>query len=91
MLNSGSWQGRFRRLVVGTDVVRMGWYASLDPALLIATTERGDQLDLLVLPPATVAASTERAMATAADPANTVRAPNILTAAEAAPAPAPGR
>lgn len=90
MLNRDAWDSRFRRLAVGADVVRMGWFATLDPALLIATTDRGGQVDLLVVPPETAAATAERAMATAAGPANTMRAPNILAAVPAAAVPAPG-
>lgn len=89
MLND-AWDSRFRQLAVGAGAVRMGWYATLDPALLIATTDRGDQLDLLVVPPKTAAATAERAMAAGADPANTMRAPNILAAVPAAAVPAPG-
>jgi hypothetical protein len=80
MLNSAAWDSRFRRLAAGTGVVRMGWFATLDSALLIATTDRGDQLDLLVVPPRTAAAAAERAMTTAADPTNVMRAPDILAA-----------
>jgi hypothetical protein len=59
----------------------------MDPALLIATTYRGDQIDLLVVPPQTTATAAEQAMATAVNPANVVRAPDILTAtADAQPA-----
>ena len=78
MLNNGVWGGRFRRLTVGARVVRMGWYASLDPALAIATTEGGDQLDLLVVPPQTSEADADSAMSRAADPADTTRAPQLL-------------
>ncbi|MDW5325115.1 DUF5994 family protein [Plantactinospora sp. KLBMP9567] len=78
VLNSSAWDVRFRRLAAGDDVVRVGWFSSLDAALLIATTDRGDQLDLLVVPPGSTAAAAERAMATAADPTNTMRAPAIL-------------
>jgi hypothetical protein len=85
LLNGGAWDRRFRRLAVGTRVVRMGWFASLDPALLIATTDRGDQLDLLVVPPDTAEAAARAAMARAADPADTTRAPGILTAILAPP------
>jgi hypothetical protein len=56
----------------------MGWFTSLDPALLIATTERGDQIDLLVVPPGTARATARAAMARAADPADTTHAPAIL-------------
>jgi hypothetical protein len=85
LLNIDAWDRRFRRLAVGGRVVRMGWFTSLDPALLIATTERGDQLDLLVVPPGTDDAAARAAMARAADPADVTRAPDILTAMPAAP------
>jgi Family of unknown function (DUF5994) len=78
LLNSDAWERRFRRLAVGSRVVRMGWFTSLDPALLIATTERGDQIDLLVVPPGTARATARAAMARAADPADTTHAPAIL-------------
>jgi hypothetical protein len=91
MLNSVTWDSRFTRLAVGAGVVRIGWYANLDPALLIATTYTGDQVDLLVVPPRTPAAAAKKAMTAAADPANRLRAQAILAAAPAAPAaPAPG-
>ena len=76
--DSDAWDRRFRRLAIGSRVVRMGWFTSLDPALLIATTERGDQIDLLVVPPGTARATARAAMARAADPADTTRAPAIL-------------
>jgi hypothetical protein len=53
---------------------------------LIATTDRGDQLDLLVVPSATAAAVAEKAMTTAADPTNIMRAPDILAVGAAPPA-----
>jgi hypothetical protein len=84
MLNNRAWDNRFRRLAVGARVVRVGWFASLDPALAIATTEHGDQLDLLVVPPRTTEAAAHRAMAQAADPTNVMRAPAILAAIPAA-------
>ena len=86
MLTSAAWDRRFHRLAVGAGVVRMGWFTSMDPALLIATTERGDQIDLLVVPPETAATAAEQAMAAAADPTNIMRPPDIL-AVSAAPRP----
>jgi hypothetical protein len=83
LLNSDAWDSRFRRLAVGADVVRAGWFASVDAALLIAITERGDQLDILVVPPSASTATAERAMTTAADPTNMLRAPAILLAGSA--------
>jgi Family of unknown function (DUF5994) len=78
MLNSVTWDSRFRRLTVGTAVVRTGWFASLDPAVLIATTYSGDRLDILVVPPQTAADGAKQAMTAAADPVDTRRAPDIL-------------
>jgi hypothetical protein len=78
MLNSGTWSTDVHRLAVGADVVQIGWFAGLDPALLIATTDRGDQIDLLVVPPATAGTVAEHAMAAAADPANVMRAAALL-------------
>jgi hypothetical protein len=80
MLTGTAWDSRFRRLAVGAGVVRMGWYTTMDRALLIATTDRGDQIDLLVVPPETATAAAEQAMATAADPTNPLRAPAIVAA-----------
>jgi hypothetical protein len=86
MLNNHAWDNRVRRLAVGVRVVRIGWFASVDPARAIATTEQGDLFDLLVVPPRTAEAAAHSAMARAADPTNTMRAPDILAAIPAAPA-----
>ncbi|GAA4573105.1 hypothetical protein GCM10023176_37410 [Micromonospora coerulea] len=80
MLNIDAWDSRFHRLTVGPEVVRLGWFDTLDPAVLVATTRQDIQVDLLVVPPATPSAAAERAMATAADPANLRRGPDILAA-----------
>jgi hypothetical protein len=72
-------------LTVGPDLIRIGWFDTLDPALLVATTGRDLQVDLLVVPPATPTAAAEWAMATAADPTNLRRAPDILASAPARP------
>jgi hypothetical protein len=85
MLNSITWDSRFRRLAVGDQVVRAGWFASVDPAVLIATTDRGQQVDLLVVPPSTAAGVAEKAMAQAADPGNRLRAQAILSDPPVAP------
>lgn len=85
MLNRDAWNSHPRRLAVNGRVVRLGWFASVDPALTIATTERGNQIDLLVVPPRTPEEAARTAMAQAADPADTRRAPDILAAI---PAPA---
>lgn len=90
MLSAGFWDSHFRRLAVGGAVVRMGWFATLDPALVIATTAGGDRIDILVVPPDTAAGAARRAMTMAADPANTMRAPAVLAAAQATPKAAVG-
>jgi hypothetical protein len=86
MLNRRSWDAWPRRLAVGAREVRIGWFTSVDPALAIATTERGDQVDLLVVPPGVAEAAARRAMARAADPTGTMRAPDILAASLVSPA-----
>ncbi|MFG1848277.1 DUF5994 family protein [Micromonospora carbonacea] len=85
MLNLRTWEGRIRRLTVGPDVVRIGWFDTLDPALSVATTGRDIQVDLLVVPPASSRVAAEWAMATAADPTNLRRAPDILAGAPVGP------
>lgn len=80
LLNNATWDSRFRRIEVDGRVVRTGWFASLDPALLVATTETGDQIDVLVVPPSTEDGAANDAMARAADPDDTARAPEILAA-----------
>ncbi len=78
MLNSAAWDTRFHRLAVGSRRVRMGWFTSLHAAVAVATTEHGDQVDLLVVPPGTAEGVAQAALARSADPANTLRAPDIL-------------
>jgi hypothetical protein len=85
MLNSATWDIRFRRIAVGDGVVRVGWFASVDPAVVIASTYGGDQVDLLVVPPRTTSAAADRMMAEAADPNNFTRAQAILAAMTVAP------
>jgi uncharacterized protein DUF5994 len=78
MLNRGVWDGHMRRLAVGTGVVRLGWFATLDAALLVAATLDGDQIELLVVPPTASAETAKKAMTAAADQGNIRRAPDIL-------------
>lgn len=79
LLNNATWADHPRRLTAGNLVVRMGWFTSQDPALATAITIAGDQLDLLVVPPATSPEAAERAMAAAADPNVFTAAAGILT------------
>jgi hypothetical protein len=84
LLNNAAWDGRFRRIEVDGRTVRTGWFASLDPALLVATTEAGDQIDVLVVPPSTEDGAANDAMARAADPDDNAGAPEILAAVASA-------
>ncbi|MFF5230852.1 DUF5994 family protein [Dactylosporangium sp. NPDC000521] len=87
MLNSDTWDVRFRRLAMPTHVVRTGWFANVDPGIVVATTERGDQIDLLVVPPDTLTALAEAAMTAAADPSNHLHPAEILNDPPATPQP----
>jgi hypothetical protein len=78
MLNADAWDTRVRRLAVGGGVVRIGWFSTVDPAVVVATTDRGTQIDLLVVPPATGEDEAKAMMAAAAAPTNRLRAPDIL-------------
>jgi hypothetical protein len=89
LLNRNAWDSHPRRFAIGGRVIRLGWFVSVDPALAVATTDRGDQLDLLVVPVHTPEATARTAMALAADPTNTMRAPDILAATFAMPASQP--
>jgi hypothetical protein len=83
MLSSGTWKGDFHRLAVATAVIRVGWFASLDAAVLIATTDTGDQFDILVVPPGATPEVADLAMTAAIDPTGTGRAPERLAASTA--------
>ncbi|MEV6926239.1 DUF5994 family protein [Dactylosporangium sp. NPDC051485] len=80
ILNSHAWDAGFDRLVVGSGTVQVRWFSTAEPSLLVAITEPGDQVNLLVVPPATSAVTARTAMAKAADPANRLHAPAILAA-----------
>lgn len=72
MVCSADWTGdRFRRLSVGDDVVRVGWFATLGPHLLIVLGERDRRLDLLVVPPGTADDVAHEVMAAASSPGTT--------------------
>jgi hypothetical protein len=81
MLNADAWDTQVRRLAVDGGVVRTGWFSTVDPAVVVATTDRGIQIDLLVVPPETGEDEARAMMAAAADPGNRLRAPAILHAA----------
>jgi hypothetical protein len=80
ILNGAAWEGHIRRLPVAGNVCRVGWFASMNAALLVATTDGGDQIDLLLVPPSANEAAAERAMAEAVDPSNRKHAADLLLA-----------
>jgi len=67
--------------------VRLSWFTSASAGLLIAIRVDGDRVDLLVVPPDTHPATARAAMALAAQPTNTIHAPDILTAVAAGQSP----
>jgi hypothetical protein len=48
MLNPDGWLGHPRRLPVAGRTVRVSWFRTLDTAVLIATTDTRQRIDLLV-------------------------------------------
>jgi len=87
MLNRDVWDARPRRLTVDARMVRLGWFASVDPALAIATTEHGDQLDLLVVPPETDVLTGARALRLAVRQGLPRSPQMVLAAARSTPIP----
>lgn len=80
MLNPAAWDEHPRRVGVAGRTVRLGWFATLDTTLLIATTGADERVDLVVVaadasPSSAAAAAT---MATDGDP--TLRAAGIMAA-----------
>jgi hypothetical protein len=78
ILHGPTWEGHVRRMTVAGNLVRVGWFTSASPALLIASTDTGDQLDLLVVPPPTDRITAEAAMTAAASSSNVDHAATIL-------------
>lgn len=53
-----------RKLSADGRVVRVGWFRSMDPHVLMLTSSAGaDRMDLLIVPPGTATPAAERAMA----------------------------
>jgi len=80
MLNGQAWDGHPRRIRVADRLVRLGWFTSLDPCLLIATTSDDQRVDLLVVSPDTAPTTANAAMHTATDGEPTLRAAAIMAA-----------
>jgi hypothetical protein len=79
-LNRPAWTNHIGRSTNGGGALHPGWFNSQNPALLVVTTDSGDQIDLLVVPPGTAQVEAEQMMAAAADPANRVHAADLLAA-----------
>ncbi len=75
MLNPSGWDSHPRRIGVAGRIVRLGWFATLDPELLIASTGGDQRADLLVVSPDASSASAHAAMTMASS------GPDALTAA----------
>jgi hypothetical protein len=93
MLGAGMSAAHPKRLAVAGRRVRLGWFASQPAGLLTAICGDAvhgnrERIDLLVVPPTTSPTAAARLMATAADAANTLHTPDILTGV--APDVAPG-
>jgi hypothetical protein len=82
LLGPSEWDSHPLRISVAGRV-RFVWYTAQPAGQLFALRADGDRVDLLVVPPDTDPAIARAAMALAAQPANTVHAPDILTAVTA--------
>ncbi|MEU2610187.1 DUF5994 family protein [Micromonospora sp. NPDC007271] len=81
LLNTETWDGNPRRLIVGGRELRLGYFTSQPASLLTAICLNEDRVDLLVVPPGTPVDLAEAAMARAATAGNTVQTPQLLTVA----------
>ena len=79
------WEPTTRRLEADGRTIRLGWFRNIDRQLLNLTGDaaRG-RLDLLVVPPDTMAAAAQRAFAAATDRANRATPTALLEALGAA-------
>lgn len=85
MLNPKIWNSHPRRLLAAGRIVRLGWFTSQDPSLLIATTASDDRVDLLVVSPDASVAEADAAMGTAVSGEPTLRAADIVAAGSVRP------
>jgi Family of unknown function (DUF5994) len=82
MLHAPAWTNRPRRLAVAGRVVRLGYFASQPPDLLIAVCGSGGaRVDLLTVPPGAAREIAETAMTRAATAGNQMHAHDIVAAA----------
>jgi hypothetical protein len=80
ILNSRLWQTGTERPAVDVGAVAIRWFSTAEPSLLVAITEPGDQINVLVVPPGVKASAARAAMDKAVHPSNRLRAPAILAA-----------
>jgi uncharacterized protein DUF5994 len=67
-----------RQMMVDGRRVRLGWFSSQSPALLIAVCHDWERTDLLVVPPDTPPQPADRAMTAAAGASTGLRAADLL-------------
>jgi hypothetical protein len=82
LLGPAGWDSHPLRIPVAGRV-RFVWFTAQPAGLLCALRSNGERIDLLVVPADTHPVTARAAMALAAQPANTVHAPDILTAVTA--------
>jgi hypothetical protein len=79
MLQPRAWDRHPRRIGVGAVVVRVGWFRTLDAALVILTGRQDLRIDLTIVPPETPYAVAKATMLAASHPDNTTPAADTLT------------
>lgn len=89
MLHASDWDSHPRRLAVAGRLVRLGYFASQPPGLLIALSHRaGTRVDLAVIPPGTEPGVADAAMTLAATARNRVHAQDLVSTAASSSRPA---
>jgi Family of unknown function (DUF5994) len=79
-LNLDAWDSAPRRLVIDGRRVHVGWFRAMNADTVGVTGALRDRFVLLVVPPQATPAGAATAMAMAADPASSVRPPDLLAA-----------
>jgi hypothetical protein len=81
-----TWEPAPRTVTVDGDTVKLGWFRSMDPHVLTLTGVYGaGRLDLLVVPPESLAVPAQRLMDAAAEPDNRQTASAVLLASAGVP------
>jgi len=80
-LNLTAWDSAPRRVAVEGRRVRVGWFRHMDPDMVGVTRAGQNRVALLVVPPRAARVAAGRAMAMAADAANSTGPADILAAA----------